>query len=113
VITYKGYAGQIDYDENADVLFGTVVNANLLTSFRGRTVAGLKKSFRNVVDTYLAECREAGRSPDKPYNGTIIIRVDPEIHRRVAMRAAAARKSMNKFVMSLLEKATEDLSLTQ
>jgi predicted HicB family RNase H-like nuclease len=107
-MTYKGYATQIDFDDDADVFCGTVVNANLLISFRGRTVSELKMSLRNVVDTYLAECRAAGRSPERPYNGTIVVRVDPAIHRRVALKAASSRKSMNKYVQSVLEKATED-----
>lgn len=83
-----------------------VVDAKILMSFRGRNVAELKKSFRDVVDTYLVDCKAAGRRPEKPYNGTIVLRVDPEIHRRVAMKAATQRKSMNKYVESLLEKAT-------
>jgi predicted HicB family RNase H-like nuclease len=110
LITYKGYAGQVDFDSNAGVFGGTVVNANVLMSFEGKNVAELRKSFRDVVDSYLADCEEAGRRPEKPYNGTIIIRVDPEIHRRVAMKAAANRKSMNKYIQFLLEKATEDLA---
>jgi predicted HicB family RNase H-like nuclease len=112
-MTYKGYSTQIDFDDDADVFCGTVVNASILISFRGRTVAELKKSLRNVVDTYMADCRAAGRSPEKPYNGTIIVRVDPAIHRRVAMKAASSKKSMNKYVQSLLEKATEDLALSR
>ena len=72
------------------------------------TVVELRKSFRDVVDTYLADREATGKQPKRPYNGTIIVRVDPEIHRRVAMKAAASRKSMNKHVQSLLEKATED-----
>jgi predicted HicB family RNase H-like nuclease len=107
-MTYKGYATQIDFDDNADVFCGTVVNANVLISFRGRTVSELKKSLYSVVDTYLADCRAAGRSPERPYNGTIVVRVDPAIHRRVALKAASSRKSMNKYVQSVLEKATED-----
>jgi predicted HicB family RNase H-like nuclease len=79
-------------------------------SFEGKTVAKLRKSFRDVVDTYLADCKAAGKLPEKPYNGTIIVRVDPEIHRRVAMKAAASRKSMNKYIQSLLEKATESFT---
>jgi predicted HicB family RNase H-like nuclease len=110
MISYKGYAGRVEFDDNAEVFTGTVVNAKILMSFRGRNVAELKKSFRDVVDTYLADCRAKGRKPEKPYNGTIVLRVDPEIHRRVAMKAATQRKSMNKYVESLLEKATEDLA---
>lgn len=110
MISYKGYAGQVDLDADAEVLGGTVVNANVLMSFEGKTVAELRKSFRDVVDTYLADCKATGKQPEKPYNGTIIVRVDPEIHRRVAMKAAASRKSMNRYLQSLLEKATEDFA---
>ena len=110
MITYKGYAGQVDFDADAEVFGGTVVNANVLMAFEGKTVAELRKSFRDVVDTYLADCKATGTQPKKPYNGTIIVRVGPEIHRRVAMKAAASRKSMNKYVQSLLEKATEDFA---
>lgn len=110
MITYKGYAGQVDFDANAGVFGGTVVNANVLMSFEGKNVAELRKSFRDVVDTYLADCKQAGRPPEKPYNGTIILCVDPEIHRRVVLKAAASRKSMNKYVESLLKEATKDLA---
>jgi len=113
LITYKGYAGQVDFDSNAGMFGGTVVNANVLMSFEGKNVAELRKSFRDVVDTYLADCKEAGRQPEKPYNGTLIIRVDPEIHRRVVLKAAASRKSMNKYVESLLQEATKDFALSR
>jgi predicted HicB family RNase H-like nuclease len=79
-------------------------------SFEGKNVAELRKSFRDVIDSYLADCKAAGRQAEKPYNGTIILRVDPEIHRLVALKAAACRKSMNKYVESLLQRATEDLA---
>lgn len=109
-MTYKGYSARVEFDDGAEVFCGTVTNANVLMSFRGKTVAELKKSFRDVVDTYLADCRAGGKSPEKPYNGTLIVRVEPAIHRRVALKAAASRKSMNKYIQSVLEKATEDLA---
>jgi predicted HicB family RNase H-like nuclease len=113
LITYKGYAGQVDFDADSDMFGGTVVNANVLISFEGRNVAELRKSFRNVVDMYLADCRAAGRPSEKPYSGTFVVRVDPEIHRRVALKAAADRKSMNKYIESLLKLATDDLAPTR
>ncbi len=108
MMTYKGYMGQIDYDSRARVFGGSVVNANVLISFEGRSAAELQRSFRNVVDLYLSECKASGRTPEKPYNGTIVVRLGPELHRRVALKAAAARKSMNKYVTSLLLRATEE-----
>ncbi len=106
MMTYKGYAGQIDYDSNADTFGGSVINANALISFEGRTATELRRSFRNVVDLYLAECKSSGKAPEKPYNGTFVVRLGPELHRRIALKAAAARKSMNKYVISVLQNAT-------
>jgi predicted HicB family RNase H-like nuclease len=108
-MTYKGCTARIEFDDQAEVFCGTVTNADVLISFRGKTVVALKKSFHDVVDTCLADCRGAGKSPEKPYNGTLVIRVDPVLHRRVAMKAAASRKSMNGFVRSVLERATDDI----
>jgi len=108
MMTYKGYAGQIDYDSKAGVFGGSVVNANVLISFEGRDAAELRDSFKNVVDLYLAECKAAGRAPERPYNGTIIVRIGADLHRRVALKAAATRLSLNKYVTSLIERATKE-----
>jgi predicted HicB family RNase H-like nuclease len=109
MLTYEGYIGRVDFDENAHTFFGTVINANVLISFRGSTVDDLEKSFHDVVDSYLDDCKEKGVSPEKPYNGTITVRVTPEVHRRVAIKASACKESMNKYVERLLEKDTADL----
>ena len=107
-MTYRGYQARVEFDENADVFAGTVWNADVLIAFQGKTVAELKKSFRDVVDTYVEDCQASGKAPEKPYNGTLLIRVDPALHRRVALQAAASRKSMNRYIQSLLERATQE-----
>ena len=109
MLTYRGYIGRVDFDENAHTFFGTVINANVLVSFRGTTVKELEKSFHNVVDSYLEDCEAEGTQPEKPYNGTIIVRVSPETHRRVAIKAASCKESMNRYLEKLLEKDTENL----
>ena len=109
MLTYRGYIGRIDFDEDAHTFFGTVVNANVLASFRGSSVEELEQSFHDVVDSYLEDCKEKGVSPEKPYNGTITVRVSPEVHRRVAIKASMCKESMNKYVERLLEKDTDDL----
>jgi len=89
-MTYKGYIGAVEYDDNAKTLSGRVVNANVLVSFR------------SVVDAYLEDCRENGIEPERPYNGTMTVRVDPEVHTRVALRASEKHLSMNRYVEGLL-----------
>ena len=65
-MSYKGYSATIDYDPDTEVSFGTVSNADILASFRGRTVKDLKNSFRDVVDSYLEDCRENRISVKEP-----------------------------------------------
>jgi predicted HicB family RNase H-like nuclease len=52
-----------------------------------------------------AFCRERGREPERPYSGTFLVRAGPELHRAVALRAAAAGKSINARVTGTLDRA--------
>lgn len=39
------------------------------------------------VDLYLQSCVEDGKEPDTPFKGVFNVRLDPELHRRVAEMA--------------------------
>jgi predicted HicB family RNase H-like nuclease len=55
------------------------------------------------VDVYLDYCKKKGRAPEKPFSGTFNIRLTPEVHQRIAMRAAHDGVSLNKWVAKALE----------
>jgi predicted HicB family RNase H-like nuclease len=42
--------------------------------------------------------------PEKPYSGAISLRIAPELHRRIAEKAAAAGESVNQFIAERLER---------
>jgi predicted HicB family RNase H-like nuclease len=109
MLSYKGYIAEVDYDDNAEVFFGTVVNASTIMSFRGASVSELKSSFSDVVETYLADCRHDGVDPEKPFSGKITVRVPPNLHRRVAVKAATLKESMNKYLEDLMVRDTLDI----
>ncbi len=110
MLEYNGFIGEVDFDENARTFYGKVVNANVLISFRGQTVDELEKSFRDVIETYLEDCRQEGREPEKPYSGKITLRVEPAVHKRVAIKAASCKESMNEYLRRLIERDTADLA---
>jgi len=110
MMNYKGYLGKVDYDDEAQTFYGTVINANVLISFRGSSVGKLKKSFHDVVDTYLDDCKKEKKSPEKPYSGKITLRIPPEVHRRIAIKAAECKESMNEYLEKLLEQETADVA---
>jgi predicted HicB family RNase H-like nuclease len=109
MLTYKGFLGSTDYDENAEVFYGTLVNANTIMSFRGSSVEELKTSFHNLVDSYLADCERDGLEPEKPFSGKITVRVSPLLHRRFAIKAAERKESMNQYLEELMARETADL----
>ncbi|MFL5562032.1 MAG: type II toxin-antitoxin system HicB family antitoxin [Gemmatimonadaceae bacterium] len=48
-------------------------------------------------------CGERGEEPDKPYSGRFLVRIDPQLHRELAVAAARQGNSLNAFVASALK----------
>jgi predicted HicB family RNase H-like nuclease len=59
------------------------------------------------VDNYLLTCKKQGKNPDKEFKGNFNVRLKPKVHRLVAIRSAALKISLNKFVENVLEKEVE------
>jgi len=106
MIEYKGYIGQVEFDDEANIFHGEVINLRDVVTFQGATVHELRKAFHDSVDDYLAFCAERGEAPEKPYSGRFVVRVEPELHKAVAMHAKVEHKSLNAWVHDTLELAT-------
>jgi predicted HicB family RNase H-like nuclease len=102
---YKGYLGHASYDDEAEIFHGDVINVNHVITFQGKSVAQLKKAFRESVDVYLEFCKEEGLEPAKPYSGKFSIRTTPELHQKLSVVAKSEHKSLNAFVCNTLDHA--------
>ncbi|MDR0402587.1 MAG: type II toxin-antitoxin system HicB family antitoxin [Treponema sp.] len=61
--------------------------------------------FRDSIEDYLAWCKEEGVEPEKPYSGKFNLRLPPELHKKMAMKARELKMSMNGFVeKAIIEK---------
>jgi predicted HicB family RNase H-like nuclease len=103
---YKGYLGKVEIDEEAGLFHGEVINVRDVITFEGDSVAELQQAFRESIDDYLAFCAERGEEPDKPFSGRFMVRVNPELHRRIATRARLSDKSLNSWVIEVLDAAS-------
>jgi len=74
-------------------------------SFQGRSIDELKAALAESIEVYLEYCARKGKAPQKPFSGTFNVRLNPEIHQRLAVRAAHEGVSLNKWVAKTLEKA--------
>ena len=105
MMEYKGYYGKVEYDEEANVLHGEVINIRDVVTFEGTTVDEVKQAFQDSVDDYLEFCAERGEDPNKPYSGKFVLRTDPELHKSIAVKAKVKGKSINALVNELLSKS--------
>ena len=110
---YKGYIAQVEFDEDAEIFHGEVINTRDVITFEGKTVAELKKAFQGSVNDYLAFCKERGEEPDKPFSGQFVTRISPELHRQVNVAAALSGKSLNAWVGEQLQQAADKLAASR
>ncbi len=105
ILTYKGYQGSFEYDPEADIFHGDVLHLTDVITFQGRSIDELKAALAESVEVYLEYCAEKGKAPQKPFSGTFNVRLNPELHRRIAVEAAAAGQSLNGWVAEKLQSA--------
>ena len=68
MLSYKGYTGQINYDDEMKILHGEVLDTRDVITFQGRNIEEIEQAFRDFVDDYLEFCKERGEQPNKPFS---------------------------------------------
>ena len=106
MLNYKGYSGRVEFDDESGLLHGEVVDLRDVVTFQGRSVEELESAFRDSIDDYLAFCKDRGEQPDKPFSGRLMLRLPPDLHRRVYVRAQHEGKSLNQWISDKLEKTS-------
>lgn len=105
VMTYKDYSARIEYSDEDGCFIGHIAGIRDVVGFHGESVAELRGAFEEAVDDYLATCKKLKRSPQRPYSGKVLLRIDPAIHAKVAMLAEAEGKSLNAWAQDVLQRA--------
>ncbi len=108
MMEYKGYIGKAEIDEEAGLFHGEVINVRDVITFEGKTVKELRQAFHESVDDYLAFCAERGEDPEKPFSGKFVVRLSPELHRKIYTHARLTEKSLNRWVNEVLEIAAQE-----
>ena len=104
LIQYKGFVGRIEYDDEASIFHGEVINLRDVITFRGESVQQLRQALQDSVEDYLEFCAARGEEPERPFSGKFIVRIDPELHRQLFILAKKKDTSINKLVSEAVEK---------
>ena len=106
MLDYKGYKGHVELDPEAGLFHGEVLDTRDVITFQGRSVEELETAFRESIDDYLELCAARGEEPDRPFSGRLMVRLAPELHRRLYAEAAAAGKSLNQLINERVGRAS-------
>ncbi len=108
MMSYKGYSAKVEFDDEAMIFHGEVTGIRDVVTFQGKTVNELKKAFHDSVDDYLDMCKSRGEEPEKPFSGKFVVRVSPDVHRKIYMAAKRAGQSINAWLNVTLQKISDE-----
>lgn len=105
MMKYKGYEAVVEFDDQAAIFHGEVINIRDVITFQGSSVEELKKVFQDSVDDYLAFCKQRSEEPDKPFSGKFVVRINPQLHKTIAIKARQEGKSLNSWIEQRLSES--------
>lgn len=109
MLNYKNYFGHVEYDDEAEIFHGEVINTRDVITFQGTTVAELKQAFADSIDDYLEFCRENNEEPDKPFSGKFNLRISPELHKDAVIASREAGESLNGWIANAIQNSLTSL----
>ena len=107
MMNYKSYIGHVEFDDENEIFHGEVINTRDIITFQATTAHSLKEAFIESIEDYLEFCKERGESPDKPFSGKFNIRITPELHRQVYLKAKLEGKSLNGWICDVVRSSVE------
>lgn len=108
MMEYKGYAAKVEFDDKAELFHGEIIGIKDVVTFQGKTARELKQAFKESADDYLSFCKERGEAPDKPFTGKFVVRISPELHRKIYLSAKLSNESINAWLNEKLEGAVNE-----
>jgi predicted HicB family RNase H-like nuclease len=97
-MNYKGYFGSVEFSDEDSVFFGRIIGINDHITYEGVDVKSLRHDFENAVEEYLETCSQLNKEPEKTYKGTFNVRINPSLHRQLALFSASNGKTLNRAV---------------
>jgi predicted HicB family RNase H-like nuclease len=103
VLEINGNKAIITYDPEIEMFRGEFLLANGGADFYAKDIKGLKKEAKLSLKVFNEVCNERGIKPKKLFSGKFNVRIDPELHEKAVIAAAAKNKSLNQLVADAIE----------
>ena len=106
-LKYNGFVANVEYSVEDMALIGTVIGVSDKIVFECDDLSRVQETFEETINEYLEMCEEIGKYPQKSYTGSFNVRIDPELHRKVAILSAKEGITLNQFVSAAIGREAE------
>jgi predicted HicB family RNase H-like nuclease len=106
-MAYQGYEARVTFDDEDGIFTRRVAGIHDGVGFHADKVEGPRAGFHEAVGDYLETCAAVGKDPQRAYPGQMMFRVNPDVHRKAALAAELAGKSLNQWADEVLGKAVK------
>ena len=103
ILQHKDYQGSVEFD--AGRLMIRVLHIEDTVMGECDRAADAQSVFEDLVDDYLETCAALGREPAKSFKGQFNVRIDPALHRRIAMSATVRNQSLNAWIIDAVNES--------
>ena len=103
---YKGYLASVEFDDEAEIFHGEVVNTPAVITFQAASANRLQREMEESIEDYLEWCTERGKEPETPSPDHLLVRATPELQQAVVAAASRAQQSLDAWLMRVLQQAT-------
>lgn len=108
ILEYKGFHTRIEYNSESKTLRGKIEGINDFVDFECNNPSDVETEFHNAVDDYLIFCEEIGVEPEKEYKGSFNVRISPDLHKKIALKAFKDNVSLNAEVEIAISRYVAD-----
>lgn len=98
IMETEGFKAKIEYDAELDMFRGEILGLSGGADFYGKNPKELRRELKKSLQTYLEVCEKKGINPLKNYSGKFNVRISPELHEKISVKASGEGKTLNKWV---------------
>ncbi len=77
MLQHRGYTGHVEFDDEARLFHGEVIDLRDIVTLQGTSVEELEEAFRDSVDDYLQFCEQRSEEIVRSFSRRLILRVSP------------------------------------
>lgn len=103
IMTVDTYHAKLEYDEALDLFRGEILGLSGGADFYGKNTKELRAEFKKSLQVFLQVCEEKGIEPRRHFSGKFNLRITPELHEKLAIKAHAEGKSINTLALEALQ----------